>query len=468
VLWVLVVGGAAALVVGFVLTVSIQAACSLVAVLVVVSLQVHDRRAGLTALLVLWFVAPFLRRVFGLMTGYVGSDPLSVAPFVATAAVAGLELVRVAVPTELRRILVVAAAGFTIGLPAGMVVEPRAAAYAFVAYVAGVSALVLGFVESGERDGGTLRRVLLYVVPVIAAYAVAQRILPLPRWDQSWLDATDYSSIGVAGEDHKIRVFGTLNGPGALAPVLALSLLAYLSIQRARWIVVAGAVVIAVALSMTLVRSTWVALIAAALAHVVVSRGRSARLVFGAGAVAVAATLALSPVSSTANDVLKRFNTLGGYKTDRSATDRSTTFTQTFPKAVGAPFGHGLGSAGEPSKLISDDARLRTPDNGYLSLLYQVGPIGFTLVAIAIGLVMRAAWNGARARAPGQELRQMLFALLVFLIVQLTGGDELYGVTGIVFWLVAGHVLADEHRRRLLAEGSRAHVTPAREQLVTS
>jgi hypothetical protein len=62
----------------------------------------------------------------------------------------------------------------------------------------------------------------------------------------------------------------------------------------------------------------------------------------------------------------------------------------------------------------------------------------------------------------------MLFALLVFLIVQLTGGDELYGVTGIVFWLVAGHVLADEHRRRLLAEGSRAHVTPAREQLVTS
>ena len=99
-------------------------------------------------------------------------------------------------------------------------------------------------------------------------------------------------------------MFATLNSPGALAPLLGLSLLCYLTVRPQRAAVaVAGAAVLTVAISLTFVRSAWVALIVAALAHVIASRGRSARLVLRHGRGDVAATLALAPVSTTARDV---------------------------------------------------------------------------------------------------------------------------------------------------------------------
>ena len=133
-----------------------------------------------------------------------------------------------------------------------------------------------------------------------------------------------------------MRAFASLNGPGALAPLLGLSLLCYLTIHRARPIVIAGAALIAVALSVTFVRSAWVALMVAGIAHVVASNGRSARVVFGAAAVMVAASLALSPVSSTAHDVVNRFESITN-REDTSTTERSATVSETLPTAVERP-----------------------------------------------------------------------------------------------------------------------------------
>ena len=78
-------------------------------------------------------------------------------------------------------------------------------------------------------------------------------------------------------------MFATLNSPGALAPLLG-ALAAVLSHGQAEApsLAVVGAALSAVALSLTLVRSAWLSLIVAALAHVIASRGSSARLVFGA------------------------------------------------------------------------------------------------------------------------------------------------------------------------------------------
>ena len=92
----------------------------------------------------LWFVAPGLRRVFGLLTGFVGNDPLSLAPFLATGAIAVLAFAQTHVPSRIRRILLTAAAGFAIGLPVGLVANPSSAAFAVIAYIAGVAGAVLG------------------------------------------------------------------------------------------------------------------------------------------------------------------------------------------------------------------------------------------------------------------------------------------------------------------------------------
>jgi hypothetical protein len=439
-------GGTAALALALALALSIQAAIALVAVVSIVALHEYDRGLGIYALFAFWFLAPLARRLLALSTGHVGNDPLSLAPFIATAAIAAIEVFRTPIPREIRNVLLLGAVGFAIGLPLGLLAGPRAAVYAFVAYLAGMSGAVLGLNEPRGVPGSTLRKVLLYGMPPLAAYAILQREIILPTWDFSWLESIDFASVG----DPKlgpVRAFASLNGPGALAPLLGLSVLCYLTVRRARPITLVGLTLVVLALSMTFVRSAWVALLVAGVAHVAASRGRSARPVLGAVAVMVAASIALSPVSSTAQDVVNRFKSITN-REDTSTTERRATVGEVAPTAIGAPLGHGLGTAGEASRLGTQESDLRHPDNGYLSLLYQSGPIGLLLVLIALGYITRAAWVGARDPAPGQDMRQLLFALLVFMLVVLYTGDSFYGSHGVILWLIGGQVLASDYLLR--------------------
>ena len=445
-LWVLLVGGAAALILGYSMTVSLQAACALALVVLVVALYQQDDQWGLLALLLFWLFAPFIRRLLGLMTGPVGSDPLSLAPFMATAAIAALALVQTHVPTKVRVVLLLAAGGFALGLPVGFIAGPQAAIYAFIAYLAAVSAAVLGFAEGVRRSDSMVRKVLIIALPVVAAYAIAQHYLPLTPWDQHWVNTTDFNSIGT-GRDNKVRSFGTLNSPGTLGALLAMSLFCYMTVRHHRFWAIVGATIVLVGLSLTFVRSAWWALVIAGVAHVIASRGESARVVFGACTITVIAALALSPVSSAARDVVNRFESITHLGGDRSATDRQTSFSQVLPKAVTAPAGHGLGTAGESTKL-GEETALRYADNGYLSLMYQVGPLGFLLVLAAMAYVLRAAWNGAREPGPGQQWRLAMFAILVYVVFMLPSGDTFYGSSGIVLWFIAGQALAYEFRPR--------------------
>jgi putative inorganic carbon (hco3(-)) transporter len=442
--WLALVGGLCALVLAWLVTFSVQGAWAFVLVVTVIALHQYDRRYGIAAMFALWLVGPMLRRLFLLMTGPVDNDPLSLAPFIATAAIAGLEFAGTHVPWSVRRVMVLAAGGFAVGLPLGLVNSPEGAMYASLAYLAGVCGAVLGYDERLSLRESNLRRVLLYAMIPIAAYAIAQRLLPLPPWDREWLDAFEFTSIG--GIDTPIRVYGSLNGPGTLAPLLGLALLCCLTVRRHSKTVILSAALLTVALSLTFVRSAWMALIVAGIAHVIASRGRSARLVLGSAAVIAVASVALAPVSPTASDVVSRFSTIGQPSSDASAEARRTSFEALLPVALAAPLGHGLGSAGEATRLHGE-TDLRAVDNGYMSLLYQVGPVGFILVMAALALVVRSAWSGARARAPGQELRLLLFAMLVYLLVMMTSGDVFYGPSGVILWFIGGQVLAYEFRR---------------------
>ena len=197
-----------------------------------------------------------------------------------------------------------------------------------------------------------------------------QRFLPLPSWDQEWLDATDFVSIGGgASEDDAVRVFSSLNSPGALAPLLALSLLCYLTpaaraADRRR-----RRAMLPIALSLTFVRSAWVALIAGGHGP----RGRLARaaapaLVLGAGAVIAALTIAACAGQRDRAATSRPLrDASAATRPTTSSMERPATLGETLPAALQAPLGHGLGTAGEASKLEVDNAELRAPDNGYLA-----------------------------------------------------------------------------------------------------
>ena len=92
---------------------------------------------------------PGLRRVLGLITGYVDNDPLSLAPFVATRPSPGSSWCR-SVPSQIRRILLGRRPASRSACRRAAA-RARAAVYAFCAYLAGLSAAVLGFNERRTR-----------------------------------------------------------------------------------------------------------------------------------------------------------------------------------------------------------------------------------------------------------------------------------------------------------------------------
>jgi hypothetical protein len=449
--WLGLVALPVALVLAWLLTTSLRAAISLVIVVLVVGLHQHRRQTGIYALFAFWCLAPELRRVLDLLGGYSGSDPLTVAPFIATGLLGAIEFYRITLPVNVRRIILVAGGGFVVGLPLGLS-QPRSALCALVVYLTGVAAAVLGFNETAALRTSTLRRILIFGVPLIALYAIVlQRLAHLPSWEHAWLNAVSFSSIGADSSGH-VRLFGTLNSPGTLAPLLGLALIAYITVKpqtsRTRNLAIFGAVVLALALDLTFVRSSWLALPLAALAHVAASRGRSARLVFGVAILIVATTLALAPVNHTARDIVNRASTFGALGSDVSTSSRSATLSSTLPTAIRAPLGHGLGTAGQPSQLNTAQADLAVPDDGYLSLMYQVGPVGFLLIISVLALMVRAAWQAARAPGPDQDAGALVFSMLVFMLVVLASGDAFYGLGGLTLWFIGGQALALGRRSR--------------------
>jgi hypothetical protein len=217
--WQVLVTIPASLILAALITYSLRGAISWVIVVCIVGLHRHRRSWGIYALLAFWCVAPEIRRVMDQLTGYQASDPLSLAPFIATALLAAIEFYEYRLPVVVRRVLLLALIGFVVGLPVG-ILHPRSGLYALAAYAFGVAALVLGANESRSLNHGTLRRFLLVGAPLVALYAIfAQRLLPLPSWERAWLGDVSFNSIG-ANAGGQVRVFGTLNAPGTLAPLL--------------------------------------------------------------------------------------------------------------------------------------------------------------------------------------------------------------------------------------------------------
>jgi O-antigen ligase len=131
-----------------------------------------------------------------------------------------------------------------------------------------------------------------------------------------------------------------------------------------------------------------------------------------------------------------RANTFGDLNGDISARARVATPLELVPQSITQPFGHGIGSAGEASRL-GPSSPLRATDNGYLSLLYQAGPLGFLLVLGAAWVAMtRAVGNLVRYRS--DPLDVLIIAMISFLLVGMIGGDLLYGVSGMAFWFLLG------------------------------
>jgi putative inorganic carbon (HCO3(-)) transporter len=411
---------------------------ALTAVLCVLTygLYATNRRAAFALVWVVWLLAPGVRRVLGL-SGFVQTDPLSVAPLLVTGLVAALEWTRRPQPPPVKYVVGLVVGGWFVGLPIGLTVGPEAAIYNLIASSAPALAFVIGWHEPARRVARlSLVRVLGVLGPPLAAYGIAQWVLPLPSWDRAWLDTVAIASFG-APDGQGVRVFSTLNAPGILAPVLALALLWCVARRRPGLGTLLAAGLLGWALALTYVRSAWVALVPALVVFALVGRRAAVTRIALPVLTTMAIVGALAPTNPTAAAIAGRFDTLGALGEDTSVQARTTTTLALVPASLALPLGHGLGTAGEGSKL-NGAAPLRAPDNGYLSLLYQVGPIGALLVLGGLGLALRIAVSRARrVRVPLEE-GPFVVAVIAFLLVFMISGDHFYGVMGTALWYMLG------------------------------
>jgi hypothetical protein len=149
----------------------------------------------------------------------------------------------------------------------------------------------------------------------------------------------------------------------------------------------------------------------------------------------VLAVLALSTSPATYKAFSDRVGTLGSLSQDQSARARTATPSEVLPELVGRPAGFGLGSAGQAT-LLAPATGLRSPDNGYLAMAYQLGLVGGLLVVgamlWAMGTALRRLFAG---RDPDRALIAALFALF---LVALVSGDQFYGFAGVMLWYTTG------------------------------
>jgi hypothetical protein len=455
-------------VVGALTVVQLQAGLAVVIVIGVLALWSRSRVMGIAAVWLLWFLMPGVRRVAATVE-YPQNDPLSVVPFVATGGVALLEFMRMDMSLRARRVVGLAALGLCLGLPAAFR-HPSAGLFALAAYGGALAAFVIGYAEGKHGRGAfTLRRVLMALAPLLALYGVLQYFLPLSPWDSLWLENIDFQSINAPETDH-IRVFSTLNAPQPLATVLAVALVFLLAARKLSAAVLVSAAIVAFGLSLTYARSAFVSLAIALIALGIATRGRVLPRVLGILAACMATVVLLSPVSSTANAVLERVTTLGTPKEDVSVQARTETATELFPVALATPLGHGLGSTGEPSKLGGTEGptpystRYLGVDNAYLGVAWQTGPIGLLLVAGAALFALAIALRTAVTEPGTFELRALLVAGLVLMLVYAAGHDVFYGVSGAILWYLVGRSvwLADEARAKApAAVPASAHIRGA-------
>jgi putative inorganic carbon (hco3(-)) transporter len=418
-----------------------QLGCAIALVVMVVSMSAASPAAGVAALTLTWLMAPGIRRVLGLEVGYLPEDPLSVAPFVATLAVAAMAAWRERPPRTVFAVPAVVAGGLLFGVPAGLA-DANAAAFSLMAYLSALSAFLVGWSDGRlPMERWTMLRTLWLAAPPLALYALAQYFLGPPVWDQTWLEVVEFSSIG-APEADRIRAFASLNAPGTLGVVLALAILVNAGRPEPVRILSPAVAVVAAGLAVTYVRSAWIALVVATLVLLLASRGRAAPQVGRLAIILALAVLALSASGSTFTAFIGRIETLADLGQDDSAEARAAVPAIVLPALVDEPLGFGLGTAGEATRL-SPRGGLAAPDNGYLAMAFQLGLVGasFVLAGLltAMAIALRRLWA---ARDPDRALVAAFFA---FFLVALLAGDQFYGLGGVILWYVVG---ASVGRRR--------------------
>ena len=384
----------------------------------------------------LWLLAPWVRRMVDLGSGWSPVSPVMLAAPAATVlcllpALRG----RRRMDRRIGGALLVGLFAAGYGCVVGVVTAGPAAAVGSLATWLPPLALGLYVATAGPSYDallGIVRRVAVVGTAVLGTYGVVQYAL-MPAWDAFWMNNAPINSIGYP-YPFEVRVFSTLNSSAPFAVVMATLLVLLTGVHaRLRWLV---SLVGVLSLGLSLVRTAWLGYAVSLLAMFSPRRGRLLR----AGAVSVGLPLlAVLVVGGPAKDALvDRFSqTTQAGESDTSFSDRVDFHREVLPQALTDPIGTGYGTVGVATKLknrgeLEEQANF---DGGALETLFTYGVVIGGAVLLTTLLAVGAAWRRARDRG---DLERAMGAALVALVVQLLLYQPLLTPTGILFYLLLG------------------------------
>ena len=400
-----------------------------------VFLFAQSRPRYVSFVLWLWFLSPFLRRLVDYRAGFVPSNPLLMAPLLATS-VSGYLLLKnirsLSQPSTLP--FSCAIAGILFGGVIGFVHYPVIAVMqALAAWLTPVLFAFLLFhdLENRRQYQATLERALLYGLLVLGGYGVYQFFF-LPAWDRDWLIGLGSGPFGghVAGD---VRVFSMVNSPAACGVLMMFGILTLFGVSsRLRNLAILAAFL---TLILSASRSSYLGLAAGVLylAFSLSSKARF-RLVFSL-VVSTLLLMAAMTVPEVNAVVSARFRSMEDPSQDVSYKARIYGHALAFAKLAHEPLGEGMGSTETDHATTGKDDSLGPHDSTILEFLYSLGVPG--TIVYSIGFM--AAFSRIFAqRGRSSDFKAVLRSSLVgYMAVSLLNSVVL-GFHGMWLWICIG------------------------------
>lgn len=280
-------------------------------------------------------------------------------------------------------------------------------------------------------------------LPLIAVYGLVQFASPW-NWDAFWMENADITSIGVP-QPFEIRVFATLNSPGALAVALTSGVL-FLLASRRTVLVALMAMLVVPTLLLTMQRAAFFGLTVGLTYMTLLGPSLCRRRVLMAATMAALAVTALLSVPEARELVTARVSSFGALDADESSATRMEQY-RTFPERLEQDL-LGKGFAWEGVFANAGDQRRVFIDSGIISTFLALGlPVGFVLFStmMVLWLVLLQ-----QARSTGDPVAHACAAIVTAHLAELPLGSHHIAEHGVFFWTFLGLGLAS-HLPRLQA-----------------
>ena len=389
----------------------------------------------------LWFLSPLLRRLVDYKAGFVLTNPLLLASFLATAVSGSVLLTRIRMlnrPAALP--FACALGGIAFGTVVGLSRYPiMAVAQAVLNWIVPI---LFAFFLYAERDRyhdfkTAIERSLLLGSLVVGVYGVYQFFF-LPAWDRQWMIDLDAHPFGIPEAFH-LRVFSTLNSPATCAAYMMAGLTMLLALKGKLKAFAAPAAFLTFLLTSS--RSSWIGLIFG-VGYLTMQLTSKARFRVVASLLACVTLLMLAAQLPVIDDVVStRLKSFTDPAKDVSYNERVSGHILAFQRVLEEPMGEGMGSLDTDHKTGGADSSIGPHDSTILESLYALGIPGSILYCIgltAFSLHLLSRKRQCKLDAFTISMR----AIIVAFVAQMILNSILVGPFGFIFWMAIGMTLA--------------------------